>query len=282
MSHWNRQEIAELVLAAGEIALRHYDAPHRQIKADGSIVTQADREVEAFLAERFDRPEAGTWLLGEESEQQKDAAYLRDALAGTMYVVDPIDGTAPYAYHIPIWGVSVGLAEAGVLAEGCVYLPVTRELFITEGDAVWFAELRNWRPGEAWPWRRLRAEDLPAYQPCSLIAITQSMAKVHALTMPNPVHSLACAVVPLCYLLLGRYAAYFGTLKLWDLAGALPMLHKLGLEVHLMDGTRVGPRLDETWIRLAEGDPKRWKVQQPMAYAPPEVFAALRSQIEFR
>lgn len=268
MTTWTRDFVAPLMLEAGRIAYRHYDSPAQQIKPDGTVVTAADQEIEAFFCRTFDRPEVGLYLLGEETVDTRTAAYLEDGHAARMAIVDPIDGTAPYSCHIPIWGVSVGFAEAGVLTQGAVYLPVTGELFISEGDAVYLAIIQ---PDAAVPltWRRLPPPDVQMTS-TSLIALTQDMAKYGVVDLPtNPVHCLACAVVPLTYLLLGRYVGYFSYLKLWDLAGALPMLHKLGLEGYFYDGMQLSPRIDEDGYILSPEDPRQWKLHEPVLFCLP-------------
>ena len=55
---------------------------------------------------------------------------------GATWVVDPIDGTAPYANHLPTWGISIGLMKNGAFTDGAVFLPRTAELYITSGDDV--------------------------------------------------------------------------------------------------------------------------------------------------
>ena len=71
-------------------------------KADDSLVTTADVETErAFrkcIEERF--PDMG--LLGEELGESNPDADLR-------WIIDPIDGTAEFARHLPLYGCIIGL-----------------------------------------------------------------------------------------------------------------------------------------------------------------------------
>ncbi len=275
MTAWQPQRVVELLLAAGGIALEHYERPRRDLKRDGSLVTQADTAIEQFLTRELEAPARDCYLLGEETAEAQDAAYFRRALAGTMYVVDPIDGTAPYAHHVPVWGVSLGCAQAGVLTDGAVYLPVTGELFITTPAGV---EL--WRfPAGARAAAAGTAERLPPaatgpLHPGGLIAISQLYTKSGTLRLPNPLHTLCCAVVPLTYLLLGRYELYLADLKLWDAAGAIPMLARLGYEMGFRDGRRLTPRLSEDWLRLGADDPQRWKLRGTCLFGRPGLAPA--------
>ncbi|NIM29436.1 MAG: hypothetical protein GTO28_16570 [Gammaproteobacteria bacterium] len=72
------------------------------LKADESLVTTADVETErvfrARVAERF--PHMG--ILGEElGDSDPDSDY--------RWIIDPIDGTAEFARHVPLYGCIIGL-----------------------------------------------------------------------------------------------------------------------------------------------------------------------------
>lgn len=71
-------------------------------KADASLVTTADVETErafrGIIQERF--PDMG--LLGEElGESNEDASF--------RWIIDPIDGTAEFVRHSPVYGCIIGL-----------------------------------------------------------------------------------------------------------------------------------------------------------------------------
>ena len=131
MNRWKIDTVLALFREAGEIALRYYDDPPLEIKADHTPVTQADREIEALFAARFDRPAEALYLIGEETVDRRDEAYISAALAGECFVVDPIDGTAPYAAGVPLWGISLGYMRGGMLTEGAICLPARDEAFLT-------------------------------------------------------------------------------------------------------------------------------------------------------
>ncbi len=224
MHDWSRPAVAALLAECGRIALAHYERPRVSVKDDRSVVTEADRQIEGLLAAELDHPSQGSWLIGEETVASKDESYLQAALAARAWVVDPIDGTAPYSHHIPTWGISVGLARSGRLEQGAILLPATDELFVSEGDRVYYGR----GGGGASPSDAADITDLArggdALDEHGIIAITQEMAKWGRVDLPNQVQALGTAVLPLSYLCLGRYEGYIGRLKLWDFAGALPLL----------------------------------------------------------
>jgi fructose-1,6-bisphosphatase/inositol monophosphatase family enzyme len=82
-------------------------------KADESLVTTADVETEkAFRArvqERF--PDMG--VLGEELGESNQGADFR-------WVIDPVDGTAEFARHVPLYGCIIGLHYKSVPLLGVI------------------------------------------------------------------------------------------------------------------------------------------------------------------
>jgi histidinol phosphatase-like enzyme (inositol monophosphatase family) len=107
-----------------------------QYKADASPVTDLDRRIEAhirtFIDERY--PQHG--ILGEEHGS-------RDLDADLVWVLDPIDGTAPFIAGIPVYGTLIGLARQGRPFIGVIDHPATDDRWV--GVAGRFAR-HNGRP----------------------------------------------------------------------------------------------------------------------------------------
>ena len=113
--------------AAQRAILPHYQslAAHQiQDKAADDVVTVADHESEAILAEGLGRllPEAA--IVGEE------AAHADPTLLGKLgnalcWIIDPVDGTNNYAKGRPPFGILVALAEAGETIAGWILDPLT-------------------------------------------------------------------------------------------------------------------------------------------------------------
>lgn len=264
---WTIESISPLLLECAKIALKYYDNPTRTIKSDNSIVTEADRDIEAYLESVLSSPETGNYLLGEETIKSRDENYIECAMKNRAWVVDPIDGTAPYSFHIPIWGISLGLMENSILIEGAIYLPVTKEMFITSDGKVFYAVFT-----ESFSDKTVLSKidfqildpsniDQASFEKTGILSITQSMAKKGKMETNYVMHSLCCAVVPLSYLCLGRYAGYIGTLNLWDLGGGLPLLKNMGFEISFLDGTPLGREVTAEKYFLSPTDSKRWKAK---------------------
>lgn len=271
---WDRGRIVDLLLRAGEVAKRLKKNLRREYKADSSIVTQADREIEAFFLEELEDTDGDTFVIGEETVGSHGEEYIEAALRGECYVVDPIDGTSPYAHGLANWGVSVGRMQGASLTDGAIYLPDYGRLVVSDGEAVWLGS----RDEGAWSWEEL----LPAPRPeghGGLIAITQDLAKRGRVYLENPVHALGAAVVPLVGMLTGQFVAYLGSVKLWDAAGGLPLLLRHGYRATVRAGgavRSVGPEVTPEVYDLTPGSPGRWSFRSDLMICRPEDEQRLR------
>lgn len=111
-----------LARGAGDITLKYFrQRPETSTKSDGTYVTIADREVEAYLrrqiAERF--PDDG--VLGEEEGE-------RQGRSGRRWIVDPIDGTFAFVHGVPFYGVLIGLEIDDEPSVGVVNIPALNEI----------------------------------------------------------------------------------------------------------------------------------------------------------
>ena len=89
-------------------------------KASDDLVTIADKESEAILAEGLARilPEAA--IVGEE------AAFADPSIMGRLgsdlcWIIDPLDGTNNFAHGRPPFGILVALAQGGETIGGWIY-----------------------------------------------------------------------------------------------------------------------------------------------------------------
>jgi histidinol-phosphatase len=111
-----------LAHGAGDITLKYFrKQPETSTKWDGSYVTIADREAEAYLrrqiAERF--PDDG--ILGEEEGEVVGRSDRR-------WIVDPIDGTFAFVHGVPFYGVLIALEIEGEVNAGVINIPALGEI----------------------------------------------------------------------------------------------------------------------------------------------------------
>ncbi len=97
------------------------------IKDDGSLLTEADTQMqlacEKFLTSNW--PQFA--FLGEESSQQQQEQALSSAKG--CWILDPVDGTSNFASGIPIFSVSLSLVVNKKIVAGIVYDPSRDEMF---------------------------------------------------------------------------------------------------------------------------------------------------------
>ena len=107
----------ELLDETDAIVLRHLASGLTvRAKADATLVTQADTEVETHIRERIADAFPDHGVLGEE--------YGSEAGAGaTRWIVDPIDGTHNLVRGIPIFGTLLAVEEAGELVVAAISAP---------------------------------------------------------------------------------------------------------------------------------------------------------------
>lgn len=106
-------------LLAPAAALR----PAVEVKADRSFVTALDAQIEVRLRELITARQPGHGILGEEH-----GAHRTDAEC--VWVLDPIDGTAPFVAGVPVFGTLIALALGGVPVLGVMHLPVTGQRYV--------------------------------------------------------------------------------------------------------------------------------------------------------
>ena len=118
--------LADAAREAGALALKRR-TPELEIekKPDGSPVTSADLEVDAFLTGvlRRARPDYG-WLSEETADNPERLKAER------VFMVDPIDGTRAYIRGKPWFVVSLAVVEHGRPVAAAIYAPALDELYL--------------------------------------------------------------------------------------------------------------------------------------------------------
>ena len=228
MTGWNTDSVIGLLLECAEIARRIKSDPEIEIKDDRTPVSNADKGIEELLTRRLGAEN----VLGEESFQKRDHEQLIDQLLhGRIWIVDPIDGTANFINRRPLWGITIGYAENGVITRGGVFLPESGQFMITSDDGgTLYSGADHPYPDTAEVKKLLVPAKHPgrAFNETSCINLSQVFTKKGTFTGRNPVIAIGSCVCSGMDLLLGRDAIYMTHAKLWDMAGILPCLANLG------------------------------------------------------
>ena len=138
MSHFSSLSLDAVAVAIQEVAeetvtwrFRELGADEIEEKAEGEIVTTADRDCEAALAARL-RSILRLPVVGEEASAQNPG--LLDVLdSGTScWIVDPIDGTSNFAAGNPDYAVMVAYMHNETLAASWIWVPSKDLMYIAE------------------------------------------------------------------------------------------------------------------------------------------------------
>ena len=117
----------DLARQAGALALDYFhqrDALVIETKRHVTdLVSKADREVETLIRDALTAAFPEDAQLGEEHG-------LSPGRSGLTWVIDPIDGTAPYLAGLPGWCVSIGACDHRGPVLGVLLAPVLGELFV--------------------------------------------------------------------------------------------------------------------------------------------------------
>jgi len=215
-------------------------------KADESMVTDADLEIQTMLKDRLLAAFPLDDVLGEE---QCDA---RGSAARFCWVLDPIDGTNNFGRGMPGFSISIGLLDEGRPTAGAVYDPLTGQLFV--GLAGWGA----WLNGRT---LRLEPATLSRRSLCSIRTpfVDRVPPYVHEWLRRYRTRRSGSTALTLCYVALGALAfAHDHHASLWDIAGAVPVLVEAGGIITAPDGRDLFPIAPARYgqvIGFLAGDP---------------------------
>ncbi|UJW77197.1 inositol monophosphatase family protein [Rhizobium sp. SL42] len=115
-----------LAKEAGALALDYFNRRETLVietKRDlQDVVSIADRNVETLLREQVAKALPDDGFLGEEFG-------LQAGTSGYTWVVDPIDGTAPFVNGMPTWCVSIAVLYQGLPVIGVIQVPCAEETY---------------------------------------------------------------------------------------------------------------------------------------------------------
>jgi histidinol phosphatase-like enzyme (inositol monophosphatase family) len=94
--------------------------PDVEVKADKSFVTALDAQIECRLRELISHRYPQHGILGEEEGGSNLGADV-------VWILDPIDGTAPFVAGVPVFGTLISLAVNRVPVIGVMDFPVTAQ-----------------------------------------------------------------------------------------------------------------------------------------------------------
>lgn len=237
----------DVARACGEaVRARQTQTFHVQDKGVRDVVTAVDWESQQLavhlIQERF--PDHG--FLAEE-----DSAGLPTA-GPVIWVIDPLDGTANFSRHMPLYTVSVAAVVEGRVEAGVIYDPERGEMFSA------------WRGGGSYlNGQRLHVSP-NAELGRSLAAVgwgrsdadrQQSLAMITRLAFQaQSLRALGSHALSLAWLAAGRLDAFFALRAgPWDVAAGALLVQEAGGQVSSLSGQPWTWGVAETWRLASNG-----------------------------
>ncbi|MEW8028242.1 MAG: inositol monophosphatase family protein [Candidatus Thiodiazotropha sp.] len=233
--------LCELLVESAQSELTpRFNRCERRIKADGSLVTQADLAMQRRIMTRLKHLYPEIPLLGEEMPADLQTAILNDENRG-FWCLDPLDGTANYVSGMPCFAVSLAYLVNGEVQIGIIYDPVRDELFhAVKGSGAWLNQHRLTLS--------CAADQL---QECVAMVDFKRLAPVLAsqlATAPpyRSQRSIGSVALDWCWLAAGRLQLYLhGGARLWDYAAGTLIFREAGGHFRLGDTAAEAPtRID--------------------------------------
>jgi myo-inositol-1(or 4)-monophosphatase len=212
--------------AAGELLRKNFRRPQHVNAAEAhDIKLKIDVQTQELIARSLLKQFPEHALYGEEG-------IIGDQTSEHQWVVDPLDGTVNYFYHIPHFCVSIALRFKGEIIVGVIYDPMR--------DEMWSAQ-KGERP-------RLNGEHFRVSERADLseavisvgLAKTGEMIDSNLPLLQEMIHRvrkcrvLGSAALDMAYVACGRFDAYIERgISLWDIAAGWILVETAGGTVDL-------------------------------------------------
>lgn len=256
-NNWNEieQSATKWIKEAGEHIRKSFKEKIRIDYKSGpdDLVTDIDEKTEQFFISRIQGQFPNHRILGEEGFGDDISK-----LDGTIWMVDPIDGTMNFVHQQCNFAISVGVYHDGVGMIGLIYDVVGDELFhCMRGQGAYV----NGRPLD-------KLEPVPLQETVLALNatwITGNKRIDPAILIPlvediRGTRSYGSAAIELAYVAAGRFDGYISMrLSPWDFAAGLVLLEEVGGVCTTIDGRSINllkqnsvlaakPRLHETVV----------------------------------
>ena len=253
------EDIRRVVEEAGQLALRYYGKVTRSIKADLSVVSEADAAVESFLRSSLINLAPGFGYIGEETEE----SWPPDPGETRSWVVDALDGSRAYVARLPLWTPTVCLLDGDRPIAGAALNPMTGELFWAEAEGPAYCNEEELRPTYS-----------TELEPNTLIIGPTNHHRTFDVDFPGRIYALGAPIYQLCLVARGAVSGMFfdPAVNLWDLALPTLLFQKTGAVLIYASGRPV---------ELAELMDRRM-IAEPIFAGGPEMVEILRERITFR
>ncbi len=227
--------VQRIALGAGDITLNYYSEAGYQgaeVKGDGSPVTQADREAEAYIINGLKEISADIPVVGEESHHLLDDVDL----GGYFWLVDPLDGTREFVKGGEEYTVNIALIHKGEPILGVIAAPVIGEVYLAHRDlgaARWLEETDTLKS--------IRTRDVPARGNIVIVSKSRGSGTAMDQLLDNfkvDKKISRASSLKICAVACGKADIYpnIGETCEWDLAAGHAIIRAAGGDIFDMQG----------------------------------------------
>jgi len=256
-----RQELIEQVCdllreVAAEVVMprfRKLAESEVRVKSPGEEVTIADEEAERLLTLRLPALLPGSRVIGEEAVSAQPE-LLQELGEGTVFVVDPVDGTANFVKGSPCFSMMVALLREGEPIASWMLSPATGTLHVAErGGGAW-VDGKRVRVGQPPQWTGLRGGVLTRFLPVEITERVKANGRDLAAILPG----MFCAGEEYPAIVRGeQHFVMFWRGLPWDHAPGTLFLEEAGGRAARFDGRPYRPAEPGFGI-LAAQTPQLW------------------------
>ncbi|RRB02891.1 inositol monophosphatase family protein [Larkinella rosea] len=225
------RQINDIAKKAGEFIRqesRLFSREKIEYKDFNNLVSYVDKEAEKMIVEALQKllPEAG--FITEEGTTGQNADRT-----GLTWIIDPLDGTANFIHGLPVFSVSIGLADGKNPLAGTVYDINRDECYHARlGGGAWCS--RNGGVDErirVSPATRLHESMVATGFPyASMDRIERYLAILASLMLrTHGLRRMGSAAIDLAYVACGRFEAFYEfNLNSWDMAAGVLLVREAG------------------------------------------------------
>ncbi len=234
----------------------HLRAEDIREKGPGDLVTVADREAEQLITTALLDLLPGSTVVGEEAAAADRSALERVSQPGSVWLVDPIDGTTNFAAGREPFAMMVALVRDGHTVSSCILDPVSGAAATAEvGAGAYLGGSRVVAPRGARPAAELRGVAAGRYLPATTRRTVDEAAGAVGQLLPG--RNCAGWEYP-AIIRDEQQFAFFWRLLPWDHAPGILFAEEAGAVAWHLDGTPFEPAAGRTGILVAQ-NPDIWQ-----------------------
>lgn len=215
---------------AGEYAREHI-AKIKEVAHKGAhtnLVTDVDKTCEKVIVDKVRKSFPSHSILAEEGGEEKKGGSF-------TWIIDPLDGTTNYTHGLPIYCVSIAVAESDSVKLGAIYDPSRDELFTAEEGKGAFLNGKRIQASRADKIMDSLIVTGFAYNIKGKIANMEYFKIM--LEKAQAVRRLGSAALDLSYVACGRFDGFWELgLSPWDMAAGQLIVKEAGGTVTMLNG----------------------------------------------